>query len=190
MRAMKRLVLVLLVVLVPSLVFGAQNTPRASAPAAIPTPAPKAGFRADFFANLDEVEEKILALAEATPQEKFAWRPANGIRSVSEVYMHVAGGNYFLATFIGAKAPARNGDMEKTVTAKADVIAELKASFQHLRNAVNALSDADLEKTVKMFGKQTSYRSVLLTMISHLHEHLGQSIAYARSNGVVPPWSQ
>ena len=110
------------------------------------------------------------------------------IRSISEVYMHIAGGNYFLATFLGVPAPKRTQDLEKTVTKKADVIAELKRSFEHLRAA--ASKTEDLEKQVKMFGSSTSHRGVMVTMLSHLHEHLGQSIAYGRMNGVVPPWSR
>jgi uncharacterized damage-inducible protein DinB len=102
--------------------------------------------------------------------------------------MHIAGGNYFLATFIGVKPPKMNGDIEKTVTKKADVLAELKKSFEHLRNA--AASANDLDKPVKMLSNQTTNRGVLMTILSHLHEHLGQSVAYARMNGVVPPWSR
>ena len=188
MRAMKRILPLLALVALPTL--AATRAQNASRQAATPAAPPKQGFRAEFFANLDEVEEKIVSLAEQTPVDRFGWRPAPGVRSMSEVYMHVAGGNYFLATYIGAKAPSRNGDMETKVTAKADVIAELKKSFQHLRNAVSATSDADLEKPVKLFGNQTTYRGVEMTMLSHLHEHLGQAIAYARMNGVVPPWSR
>jgi uncharacterized damage-inducible protein DinB len=170
-----------LVLLLPLFAFArAQNAPR-SAP--LPT-----GFRAEFLANLDEVQEKILDLAESTPAEKYPWRPANDVRSISEVYMHIAGANYFLATFLGVPAPKFNGDLEKTVTRKADVLIELRKSFDHLRNA--AAKTDDLEKQVKMFGNTTTHRGVLVTVLSHLHEHLGQSIAYARMNGVTPPWSR
>lgn len=155
--------------------------------AARPAP-PSNGFRAEFLTNLDDVQEKILELAESTPAEKFTWRPGGGVRSISEVYMHVAGGNYFLATFLGAEAPQRPRDLEKTVTNKAEVVAELKRSFEHLRSAVSRTED--LEKPVKMFGNPTTHRGVLVTILSHLHEHLGQAIAYARMNGVVPPWSR
>ena len=168
----------LLALALPTLAF-AQGTKSAKA---LP------GFRGEFIANLDEVQEKILSLAEATPPDAFAWRPAPGVRSISEVYMHIAGGNYFLSTFVGVAAPKMSGDLEKTVTRKADVLAELRKSFDHLRNA--ATSAKELERPVKMFGNQTTYRGVLMTMLSHLHEHLGQSIAYARMNGVVPPWSR
>jgi len=166
----------------------AQN---AAKPASKPQPsraAAPAGFKAEFFVNLDDAQEKIMDLAESVPADKYGWRPGPDVRSISEVFMHIAGGNYFLSTFLGAEAPKMNGDMEKSVTRKADVIAELKRSFEHLRNAVNAVGD--LEKPVKMFGTQTTHRGVLVTMLSHLHEHLGQSIAYARMNGVVPPWSR
>lgn len=146
------------------------------------------GFRAEFVTNLDEVQKKVISLAEATPADKFTWRPSPGVRSISEVYMHIAGGNYFLATFLGVDPPKSNGDIEKTITKKADVIKELKRSFDHLRAAAAGVHD--LETPVKMFGTPTTHRGVLVTIISHLHEHLGQSIAYARMNGVVPPWSQ
>ena len=167
-------------------VFAAQNTARPAARAqAAPQPT---GFKAEFFANLDDVEDKIMHLAESVPADKYGWRPASDVRSISEVFMHIAGSNYFLATFVGADSPKLNGDLEKSVTRKADVIAELRRSFEHLRNVVNTTSD--LERSVKMFGNQTTRRGVLVTILSHLHEHLGQSIAYARMNGVIPPWSR
>lgn len=172
--------LLLPALLVPVLTLAAvQNAPKAA-------PAPN-GFRAEFLANLDDVQQKIVALAEATPADKYTWRPAGDVRSISEVYMHIAGGNYFLATFLGADAPKTNGDMETTITKKADVVAELKKSFEHLRAA--AKKSEDLEKPVKMFGSATTHRGVLVTILGHLHEHLGQSIAYARMNGVAPPWN-
>ena len=144
-------------------------------------------FQKEFEANLADVEDKILRLAEATPAAKFVWRPADDVRSISEVYMHIAGANYLLPTFVGIDAPKNAEDIETRLTKKEDVIAELKRSFKHLRNAATTVRD--LEKPVKMFGSQTTYRGVLLTALNHLHEHLGQSIAYARMNGVKPPWS-
>ena len=151
--------------------------------------APK-GFRAEFLTSLDEVQEKLTMLAEAVPAERYGWRPASDVRSIGEVYMHVAGGNYFLATFVGVKTPAGTPkDLEK-ITDKQRILTELKKSFDHLRTAVARTPDSDLEKAVKMFGSPTSYRGVYVTILNHLHEHLGQSIAYARMNGVVPPWSR
>jgi uncharacterized damage-inducible protein DinB len=157
----------------------AQNTTR---------PAPKpTGFKAEFFTNLDDIQEKTISLAEETPADKYSWRPGKGVRSISEVYMHVAGSNYFIPTFIGTDAPKLTGDLEKSITRKAEVIAELRRSFDHLRVAANNVND--LDSSVKMFGTTTTRRGVLVTILNHLHEHLGQSIAYARMNGVVPPWS-
>ena len=104
--------------------------------------------------------------------------------------MHIAGGNYFLATFLGKQAPAdMPKDLEK-ITDKGQILAELRRSFDHIRAAAMNASDSDLEKAVQMFGAKTSQRGVFVTMLNHLHEHLGQSIAYARMNGVVPPWSR
>lgn len=175
----------------PLLVFACLTLPTfaATRTRSAPPPAPKAltGFRGEFHEQLADVEEKIVRLAEATPADKFGWRPAGDIRSISEVYMHIAGGNYFLSTFLGAKAPAHAGDIEKKITRKSDVIAELKRSFDHLHAAVENADN--LDQSVKMFGKTTTRRAVLITMLNHLHEHLGQSIAYARMNAVVPPWS-
>jgi uncharacterized damage-inducible protein DinB len=105
--------------------------------------------------------------------------------------MHIAGGNYFLSSFLGAKMPEGfTRDMEKTVTEKPKVIEALKKSFDHARKAVEATPDSDLDKKVKVFGQEPSERMMLIVLVSHGHEHLGQSIAYARTNGIVPPWSE
>lgn len=148
------------------------------------------GFRAEFLKQQDGVEKEILGLAEATPAEKFAWRPAEGVRSISEVYVHLAFGNYLIASFTGTKMPEGvSPAMEKSVTAKAAVLDALRKSFAHLRATVASTPDADLEKAVKFFGSESTVRGVLLSAANHEHEHLGQSIAYARMNGVVPPWT-
>ncbi|HSP35845.1 MAG TPA: DinB family protein [Thermoanaerobaculia bacterium] len=147
------------------------------------------GFRGDLLSDLDEVQDKIERLAGAMPQEKYNWRPAPGVRSVSEVFMHVAGGNYVLGTFIGPPPTDVPKDLE-SITDKAAVRAELKRSFTYLRHLITTTSDSDLDRVVKVFGTPQTERAVLITMLTHLHEHLGQSIAYARMNGVVPPWSQ
>jgi uncharacterized damage-inducible protein DinB len=189
---MKFLISLTVALALPAFAFAAQNTPKpaAKAPNAAKSQpvAKESGFKAEFFTNLDDAQEKILDLAESIPAEKYSWRPGPEVRSISEVFMHIAGGNYFLTSFLGVEAPKMNGDIEKTITKKDEVIAELKRSFDHLRNAANGATD--LEKPVKMFGTQTTNRGVLVTILSHLHEHLGQSVAYARINGVVPPWSR
>lgn len=150
---------------------------------------PKSAVAGEFIANLADVEKKVVGLAEATPAEKFGWRPAEGVRSVGEVFNHLSGGNYFLLSFAGVKPPAMDRDFEKKVTDKAKIIETLKASFAHVRKAAMEATDADLEKKTKMFGQDTNYRNVYLVIVTHAHEHLGQSIAYARMNGLTPPWS-
>ena len=156
---------------------------------ALPPAMPVTGFRAEFLRDLDDVQKKIIDLATAMPAEKYSWRPAQGVRSISEVYMHIAGGNYYLASFVGAKMPAFDTQHLEQVTDKQRVLAELKRSFDHIRTAITTTSDADLDKPILMFGNHTTIRGGFLTALNHLHEHLGQSIAYARMNGVVPPWS-
>ena len=150
---------------------------------------PKVGFRAEYLRDLDDLQQKIEDLAAAMPQSKYAWRPEEGVRSVSEVYLHIAGSNYFLATFVGVKPPANLPDFDK-ITEKARVLDELRKSFDHIRNAAINTPDSDLETQIKMFGATTTKRAAFITILNHLHEHLGQSIAYARINGVVPPWSR
>ena len=147
---------------------------------------PKSGFRAEFLHDFDDVSKKIVELAEAMPASKYNWRPGPGVRSVSEVYMHIAGGNYFLATFAGAKPPSYDTRNLEKITEKARVVEELRKSFEYLRTVA---VQADLDKPIKMYGYDTTHRGALMTALNHLHEHLGQSIAYARMNGVVPPWS-
>ncbi len=175
----------IVVMLVCCVLYGfAQGAPAQSAAG------PATGFRADFLQLLDEVEEKLVSLAEAVPAEKYSWRPAEGVRSISEVYKHIAGGNYLLPSFIGITAPEGiSRDMEKTVVDKPKVIEALKQSFVHLREATLKIPDADLDKKANLFGREASYREVFMIISNHCHEHLGQSIAYARINGITPPWS-
>ena len=164
--------------------------PALASAAASEATAPTSGFRAEFLDQLNEVEKKMIALAEAVPAEKYAWRPAEGVRSVSEVYMHLAGANFSLPRFIGVDPPSTyERGMERTVTEKAKVVDWLRQSFAHVRQATFETADADLDKAVKVFGRDATVRSVFLLMATHMHEHLGQAIAYARMNGVVPPWT-
>lgn len=179
---MKRSLFAILAVLVSGFVL-------AQAPAGAPPPA--ASFMTDYLSDVDGVSKKLLDLANAVPADKFAWRPAPGVRSVSEVYMHVTGANYLLPSFLGAKMPEGfDRGMEKSVTDKAKVVEWLKKSIDNAKATAAGISDADLNKTVKAFGRDLTERRVLMIIQTHMHEHLGQSIAYARSIGVTPPWSE
>jgi len=149
------------------------------------------GFFSDVNNDFSESQQKIISLAEAIPADKYTWRPADSVRSVSEVFMHIAGSNYFLMSFAGIKAPeGASENMGKDITQKDAVLKALKSSFDDLHKNLKTLNESDLDKQVKMFGQDTSLRNVLFTEMGHLHEHLGQLIAYARMNGVVPPWSK
>ena len=149
-----------------------------------------AGIRGDLIAQLDDASGKLEQLAQAIPQEKYSWRPGEGVRSVSEVLMHVADANVYIPTFAGAHPSMQmQPDMETSVTDKAEVMDMLGRSFDEIRGAIRALPDSDLDKPATLFGQKTTYRGVYLLAVVHAHEHLGQLIAYARTNGVVPPWS-
>jgi uncharacterized damage-inducible protein DinB len=156
--------------------------------------APAAGdVRTDLVAQLLDAEKKLVALAEATPQAKYAWRPAAGVRSTSEVFMHMVGANYMIPPMAGAtKAAGVNlsQDSERTVTDKAAIVDHLKKSFAYARASVMEVPESEFAKPVNLFGTPSTKRGVLVLMATHAHEHLGQSIAYARMNGIVPPWSQ
>jgi len=151
--------------------------------------APLKGIRGEILAQLDDAAGKIEQLAEAIPQDKLSWRPGPGVRSVGEVLMHVTGGNYYVPTFAGVKAPA-DAPQGENVSDRATAVQHMKRSFDHVRAAIRNTSDADLDKPTTLFGQQTTYRGVFLLTVTHAHEHLGQLIAYARSNGVTPPWSR
>ena len=136
------------------------------------------------------VTQQLIALAEATPEEKFSWRPAPGVRSTSEVYMHVAEANFYLLSVTGPKMPADMKEgMEKSVTAKAEVISWLKRSLDAVKQAHLAVTPKDLQRKVHIADRDATVDGMYLRIIVHANEHMGQLIAYARMSGVVPPWS-
>jgi len=137
-------------------------------------------------------EDKFARLAEAVPADKYTWRPAPDVRSFAEVFLHVAAANYNLYKLVGTPPPAgfEVKGFEKSTTEKAKVIATLKDSFAHARKAITAMPDADLDKSLDWFGGKNTERGILLFIVRHAAEHLGQSIAYARVIGIVPPWTQ
>jgi uncharacterized damage-inducible protein DinB len=138
------------------------------------------------------VSKQLVALAEAIPPEKFAWRPAPGVRSTSEVIMHIAMTNFYLLSITGPKMPAdlKSAGMERTVTGKAEVIDWLKRSLDAVKTAHAGIKSADLQRKVKINGRDATVDGMYLRIIVHANEHMGQLVAYARVNGIVPPWSQ
>jgi uncharacterized damage-inducible protein DinB len=150
------------------------------------------GCRSEVLAEVMIQEDKFSRLAEAIPAEKYTWRPSPDVRSFAEVFMHVATANYNLYKLVGTPTPAGFAvkDFDKSTTDKAKVIATLKDSFAHAKKAITAMPDADLDKSLDWFGGKNTERGILLFIVRHAAEHLGQSIAYARFIAVVPPWSE
>jgi uncharacterized damage-inducible protein DinB len=160
-----------------------------SAPA-LPAQAPE-GIWQGYDGEWKHVTQQLIALAEATPAEKYAWRPAPGVRSTSEVYMHIVSANFYLLSVTGPKMPADlKDDAEKTVTSKAVVIAWLKRSLEAVKTARALVTPKDLERKVKIADREATVDGMYLRIIIHANEHMGQLIAYARMTGVVPPWSK
>ena len=169
--------------------------PAPAAPAA--NAAPTRAFQSDFLGLLDDVQKKILSLEDAVPADKFTWRPAPGVRSIAEAYLHIAFGNYtFTRTATGKEPPADAGwemnrpKWDTKTTDKAEIKKVLEKSFDHVRTVMKDVQDADLDKKVSFFGHEMTERAVFMSLLGHLNEHMGQEVAYARANGVVPPWSK
>ena len=177
-----------------ALVFAA---PVAAQPSAA---APRAGLMGDLLKDAGEVQTKMVGLAKAMPADKQGWRPAAGVRSVGEVFLHVAADNYLLPGVVGVAPDPSTGismtdfktldTFEKQQLSPDAMVAAMEKSFAHLTKAMAGTPDSRLDERVKFFGQDMSVRQVWVLTMMHLHEHLGQAIAYARTNGVVPPWSR
>ena len=148
-------------------------------------------FSRDYIKEVDAAKEKLLSLADAIPQDKFTWRPNEGVRSVSEVFMHVVGANYYFLTLVGEKMPEWfKPGMDTTVTNKEEIVKYLKSSYDNLDNYMAALDVNSLDDPVEFFGMKSTKRHLFLILLDHNHEHLGQLIAYSRMNRITPPWSK
>jgi uncharacterized damage-inducible protein DinB len=171
-------------------VMQAQEKPAEKPPVTLTTPT--SGARLEFLDEVSYYEQRFLRLADAIPAEKYSWRPSEGVRSIGEVYMHVAAGNYGFAKMLGTPIPA--GVDTKALIAssgdKAKVIQALKDSFVHFRNAILAIKDSELDREIKTPRGQSTIRGSFFLISGHFGEHLGQSVAYARAIGVVPPWTE
>ncbi len=153
----------------------------------------------EFIGQTDFIEGRLLQLAEEMPQSVYEWRPGEGVRSVSEAFLHAAFANYICVTVSGGEVPEEKGfvmdfskinEWDTQTTDKAEIKTKIEESFDVLRNRMAELTEDDLNREVEVFGMKMSVRNFIISMIAHAHEHLGQEIAYARMNGIVPPWSQ
>jgi uncharacterized damage-inducible protein DinB len=153
------------------------------------------GLQADLARDIAGLAQKYVDLAGALPAEAMDWRPMDGVRSGAEVFCHVAGANYRIPGYFGIEAPAGAEEVDAACAAedasalKAALPEALAASFAFAGTAVNSVENARLDDGTKLFGRDTTVRAAMLLYVTHMHEHLGQLVAYARSNGVVPPWS-
>lgn len=162
--------------------------------------AAQSGLTADLVKDITQAEEKFLALAKVFNAQQADWRPGEGVRSVQEVILHVAADNYFLPAAMGIAAPASTKitatdfnaitAFEKQRLNQAGTIAAVEASFDHLRAALNGISETRMNEKITVFGQEFTVREFMILTATHMHEHLGQLIAYARMNGVKPPWSR
>ena len=150
-------------------------------------------FRAEFKGQFEASARKFVALSEAMPAESYSWSPMEGVMTVARVYRHVARYNYMYPHLKLGIDPPKGVDyqsLEEGGADKDEVVSLLAASMDHVRTVVDGMSDADLTAPVELYGRQVASWAVLLQLVTHMNEHLGQSIAYARMNRVVPPWSR
>jgi uncharacterized damage-inducible protein DinB len=149
--------------------------------------APTEGLRAEMIQDVDMLEQRLMGLAQALDGH-YDWRPAEGVRSVREVFGHVANGNFMIPSMAGIEREMADTNFE-TMTDQAKLLEGLEHSFEHVRHSIAAIPDDQLDDPTKLFGQDATKRQVLALLVTHMHEHLGQTIAYARMNGVTPPWS-
>ena len=152
---------------------------------------PSYDMKPQSLQDFDIMHKKFVDLATAVPAEKYSWRPAEGVRSIGEVFLHIANANYNIPNLMGTPLPAGFDPktFEKSTTDKAQIIDALNKSFASAHAAIEAMSNADFNKPLTKLGPDANYGDVVYILVTHAHEHLGQSIAYARINGVIPPWT-
>lgn len=149
-------------------------------------------YRDEFLRQFESSSRKITMLAEAMPQDLYEWSPGEGVMSVARVYMHIARYNYGYpqdALDVPAPNDVDLSTMEE-ITEKAEVMSILRQSVTHVREAAMRMTEAELQEKTRLYGRDVAKWTVLLQLISHMNEHVGQSVAYARTNGIVPPWSR
>ena len=153
------------------------------------------GLRAQYIADYETMSSKFSELSEAMDSNMYDWQPMADVRTVSEVFMLIVAENYLMPSSWGATAPSNvavSGAMFEemaTITDKDEVLAHLEQSFDYVISAMGDISDEQMNETIQFFGQETTVQAALFFIVVDMHEHLGQAIAYARANNVVPPWS-
>ena len=152
---------------------------------------PSYDMKAQALLDLQGVNKKCVDLAQALPGDKFTWRPSPDTRSFAEVFLHVAGERYAILSLMGANPPAgfKAREFEKSTTDKDRIVEDLNQSWDFANKTISSMSNADFAKPLPKLGPQANDGDVVYILVADAHEHLGQLIAYARQNGVVPPWT-
>jgi uncharacterized damage-inducible protein DinB len=152
---------------------------------------PSYDMKGQSLADLAQVQKKCVDLADAVPADKLTWRPSPDSRSFAEVFLHVAAERYGILGMMGATVPADfNGKtFEKSTTDRTQIVAELNRSWEFAQKTINGMSNADFAKLLPKLGPQANAGDVVYILVADAHEHLGQVVAYARENGIVPPWT-
>jgi uncharacterized damage-inducible protein DinB len=169
-----------------------QTSAASQAATAADKTAPSYDMKAQALEDLKIMQTKIVSLAEATPADKFSWRPSPDVRTIGETYLHIAGANYSIPTMMTGTVPApgfQAKDYEKTTTDKTKIVDQLNKSFGYAIASVQSMSNADFARAEKKLGPDANSGDVIYLLVTHCHEQLGQAIAYARMNGIVPPWT-
>jgi hypothetical protein len=184
------LAVLLLFVAVGSVANGA-SAQSSDASASADHTAPSYDMKGQSLADLQVVQKKFVDLANAIPADKFTWRPSADSRSFAEVYLHVAGERYGILGLMGATAPSGfdRKTFEKSTTDRARVVDELNKSWEFAQKTINGMSNGDFAKLLPKLGPQANAGDVIYILVADAHEHLGQLVAYARVNGIVPPWT-
>ncbi len=153
--------------------------------------APSYDMKGQALFDLEAVQKKFVDLANALPADKLTWRPSPDSRSFAEVFLHVAGERYGILAMMGAENPAGfNGKtFEKSTTDRVQIVQELNKSWGFAQTAIQGMSNADFAKLLPQLGPQANAGDVVYILVADAHEHLGQVVAYARENGIVPPWT-
>src|SRR6201998_2606645 len=153
--------------------------------------APSYDMKAQALLDLEAVNKKCVELAEALPSDKLTWRPSADTRSFAEVFLHVAGERYGILSMMGANPPAgfKPREFEKSTTEKDRIVEDLNQSWDFANKTISSMSNADFAKLLPKLGPQANEGDVVYILVADAHEHLGQLVAYARQNGVVPPWT-
>lgn len=153
--------------------------------------APSYDMKGQSLVDLDAVQKKFVDLANAVPADKLTWRPSADSRSFAEVFMHAAGERYGILSLMGAEKPAGydRKTFEKSTTDRAQIVAELNKSYDFAKKTIGGMTNADFAKLLPKLGPQANAGDVIFILVADAHEHLGQAVAYARENGIVPPWT-